>query len=115
MIHKAFRKEDYNAVFRKRTGLLCADHSGRNLRSAANSPWNVAMEWDEEEHEWFNVTHCDTPEALREAILSAYEGYMQLSLVTDCHAPTEEEIRTIQKRSADLRLLCNVHGKMTII
>lgn len=35
----------------------------------------VVMEWDEEEREWFNVTHCDTPEALREAILSAYEGY----------------------------------------
>ncbi len=75
----------------------------------------VVMEWDEEEREWFNVTHCDTPEALREAILSAYEGYLQLALVTDCHNPTEEEIRTIQKRSADLRLLCNAHGKMTII
>lgn len=33
----------------------------------------VVMEWDEEEREWFNVTHCDTPAALREAILSAYE------------------------------------------
>ena len=53
----------------------------------------VVMEWDEEEREWFNVTHCDTPEALREAILSAYEGYLQLALVTDCHNPTEEEIR----------------------
>lgn len=75
----------------------------------------VAMEWGEEEREWFNVTHCDTPEALREAILLAHEGYLQLSIVTDCHAPTEEIIRTIQKRSADLRLLCNAHGKMTII
>ena len=75
----------------------------------------VLMEWDEEEREWFNVTHCDTPAALREAILSAYEGYLQLSLITDCHNPTEEEIRTIQKRSADLRLLCNAHGKMTVI
>lgn len=75
----------------------------------------VVMEWDEEEREWFNVAHCDTPAALREAILSAYEGYLQLSLVTDCHTPTEEEIRTIQKRSADLRLLCNAHGKMTVI
>ena len=75
----------------------------------------MAMEWDEEEREWFNVTHCDTPEALCEAILSAYEGYMQLSLVTDCHAAAEEEIHTIQKRSADLRLLCNAHGKMTFI
>ena len=36
----------------------------------------VVMEWDEEEREWFNVTHCDTPAALREAILSAYEGYV---------------------------------------
>lgn len=38
----------------------------------------VVMEWDEEEREWFNVTHCDTPAALREAILSAYapKGYM---------------------------------------
>lgn len=75
----------------------------------------VAMEWDEEEREWFNVTHCDTPEALREAILLAHEGYLQLSIVTDCHAPTEEIIRTIQKRNTDLRLLCNAHGKMTII
>lgn len=75
----------------------------------------VVMEWDEEEHEWFNVTHCDTPEALCEAILLAYEGHLQLPLVTDCHAPTEEEIRTIQKRSADLRLLCNSHGRMTVI
>ena len=75
----------------------------------------VVMEWDEEEREWFNVTHCDTPAALCEAILSAYEGYLQLALITDCHNPTEEEIRTIQKRSADLRLLCNAHGKMTVI
>ena len=30
----------------------------------------VVMEWDEEEREWFNVTHCDTPAALCEAILS---------------------------------------------
>lgn len=27
----------------------------------------VVMEWDEEEREWFNVTHCDTPAALCEA------------------------------------------------
>lgn len=38
----------------------------------------VVMEWDEEEREWFNVTHCDTPEASREAIISAYEGRISL-------------------------------------
>lgn len=75
----------------------------------------VVMEWDEEEREWFNVTHCDTPEALREAILSAYEGHLRLMLVPDFHEPAEEEMRMIQKRSADLRLLCDAHGKMTVI
>ena len=75
----------------------------------------VVMEWDEEEREWFNVTHCDTPEALREAIISAYEGYLHLMLVADFHEPAEEEMRMIRKRSADLRLLCNAHGRMTII
>ena len=75
----------------------------------------VVMEWDEEEREWFNVTHCDTPEALREAILSAYEGHLRLMLVPDFHEPAEEEMRMIQKRSATLRLLCDAHGKMTAI
>lgn len=75
----------------------------------------VVMEWDEEAREWFNVTHCDTPEALREAILSAYEGHLRLMLVPDFHEPAEEEMRMIQKRSATLRLLCDAHGKMTAI
>ena len=75
----------------------------------------VVMEWDEEEREWFNVTHCDTPEALREAILSAYEGHLRLMLVPDFHEPAEEEMRMIQKRSATLRLLCDANGKMTAI
>lgn len=75
----------------------------------------VVMEWDEEEREWFNVTHCDTPEALREAILSAYEGHLRLMLVPDFHEPAEEEMCMIQKRSATLRLLCDAHGKMTAI
>ena len=75
----------------------------------------VVMEWDEEEREWFNFTHCDTPEALREAILSAYEGHLRLMLVPDFHGPAEEEMRMIQKRSATLRLLCDAHGKMTAI
>ena len=75
----------------------------------------VVMVWDEEEREWFNVTHCDTPEALREAILSAYEGHLRLMLVPDFHEPAEEEMRMIQKRSATLRLLCDAHGKMTAI
>lgn len=75
----------------------------------------VVMEWDEEEREWFNVTHCDMPEALREAILSAYEGHLRLMLVPDFHEPAEEEMRMIQKRSATLRLLCDAHGKMTAI
>ena len=70
----------------------------------------VVMEWDEEEREWFNVTHCDTPEALREAILSAYEGHLRLMLVPDFHEPAEEEMRMIQKRRAAMRLLCDTHG-----
>ena len=57
----------------------------------------VVMEWDEEEREWFNVTHCDTPAALREAILLAYEGYLQLSLITDCHNPTKKKYARYKK------------------
>lgn len=75
----------------------------------------AVTEWDEDEREWSNVTHCDTPEALREAIISAYEGYLRLILVPDFHEPTEEKTRVIQKRSAALRLLCDAHGKMTAI
>ena len=75
----------------------------------------VVMEWDEEEREWFNVTSCDTPEALREAIISAYEGYLRLMLVPNFHEPTEKEMRMLQERSAALRLLCDAHGKMTAI
>lgn len=75
----------------------------------------VVMEWDEDEREWFNVTHCDTPEALRDTIISAYEGYLRLMLVPNFHEPTEKETRVIQKRSAALRLLCDAHGKMTAI
>ena len=75
----------------------------------------VVMEWDEEEREWFNVAHCDTPEALREAIISAYEGYLRLMLVLTFHEPTEKVTRMLQERSAALRLLCDAHGKMTAI
>lgn len=75
----------------------------------------VVMEWYEEEREWFNVTHCDTPEALREATLSAYEGHLRLMLIPDFHEPAEEEMRILQERSAALRLLCDAHGKMTAI
>ena len=75
----------------------------------------AVMEWDEEEREWFNVTHCDTPEALRDAVISAYEGYLRLMFVSDFHEPTEEETCMIQKRSSNLRLLCDAHGKMTTI
>ena len=75
----------------------------------------VVMEWDEDEREWFNVTHCDTPEALRDTVISAYEGYLRLILVPDFHEPPEEETRVIQKRSAALRLLSDAHGKMTAI
>ena len=75
----------------------------------------VVMEWDEEEREWFNVAHCDTPEALREAIISAYEGYLRLMVTFDFRDSTVEEARMIQKKSAALRLLCDTNGKVTTI
>lgn len=75
----------------------------------------VVMEWDAEEQEWFNVTHCDTPEALREAIISAYEGYLRLMFTFEFRGPTVEEARMIQKKSAALRLLCDTNGKVTTI
>lgn len=69
----------------------------------------LIMELDEKEHEWFNIANYDTPEALRETILSAYEGYLCLMISFNFDEPAEEEIWLIQKRAADLRLLCNAN------
>jgi hypothetical protein len=70
----------------------------------------VVMEWDAEEHEWYNVIHCNTPAELRDAIIAAYEGYLSLELIADSREQTAEQAHTIQKRSAALRLLCDTHG-----
>lgn len=70
----------------------------------------VVMEWDAEEHEWYNVTNCNTPAELRDAIIAAYEGYLSLELIADSREQTAEQAHTIQKRSAALRLLCDTHG-----
>ena len=69
----------------------------------------LIMELDEKEHEWFNIANYDTPEALRETILSAYEGHLCLMISFNFDEPAEEEIWLIQKRAADLRLLCNAN------
>ena len=40
----------------------------------------VVMEWDEDEREWFNVTHCDTPSEKARFFLRYMRGIPRLRL-----------------------------------
>lgn len=63
----------------------------------------VVMEWDGYDRSWYNVTHCDTPQALRDAMLRAYQGYLQVN--DGFYELTIEGL--IEQKLAYLRRLCD--------
>lgn len=40
------------------------------------------LEWNECENAWYDAQLCQTPELLRDALLDAYTGYLEYTVVT---------------------------------
>lgn len=64
----------------------------------------AVMQWNGPREEWYNVQHCATPKALRDALLSIYHDYLAYQYLGDegdvLTSAQQEEIR---QKYAELR------------
>lgn len=67
----------------------------------------TVMEWNELRREWYNVQLCDTPEALRDALLATYRDYLTDQYTRDEQDdPTPAQQEEIRQKCEKMMELC---------
>ena len=69
------------------------------------------MEWESKGEEWSDARFCKTPEVLAEALLDAYEGYLEYKAAYGRRDLTPQEEQGIQEKRAALAEKCRKAGE----
>lgn len=67
----------------------------------------TVMQWDENSKSWYGVEYCETPEDLRDELLSSYRMNEAEKITKTRRELTEEETSKIQKLCQELINRCN--------
>lgn len=67
----------------------------------------TVMQWDENSKSWYGVEYCETPEGLRDELLSSYRMNEAEKITKTRRELTEEETSKIQKLCQELINRCN--------
>lgn len=65
------------------------------------------LQWDEKSKEWYGVEYCETPEDLRDELLSSYRMSEAQKVTKTKRELTEEETRKIQELCQELINRCD--------
>lgn len=68
------------------------------------------MGWNNNREEWFCADFCQTPEKLRDALLDAYENYLEFVVLDVDRDPTESEKLEIRNKRQALYEKCMQEG-----
>lgn len=68
------------------------------------------MGWNNNREEWFCTDFCQTPEKLRDALLDAYENYLEFVVLDVDRDPTESEKLEIRNKRQALYEKCMKEG-----
>lgn len=62
----------------------------------------TVMQWDEKSKDWFGLEYCETPEDLREELLSSYRMNEAEKITKAKRELTDEEMKKIQVQCQSL-------------
>lgn len=66
----------------------------------------TVMQWDEKSKDWYGVEYCETPEDLRDELLSSYHMREAEKITNTKRELTEEEASTINSNMQRLIAKC---------
>ena len=67
----------------------------------------TVLQWDEKSKDWYGVEYCETPEDLRDELLSSYRMSEAQKVTKTKRELTEEETRKIQELCQELINRCD--------
>lgn len=66
----------------------------------------TVMQWDEKSKDWYGVEYCETPEDLRDELLSSYRMNEAEKITKTKRELTEEEAQAVNINCRKLLVLC---------